>query len=436
MKHTIIFAIASISYLFIACSNDEFSLGSNMVDSQARSVIIDTCTASLSTIKIDSLETSGKSLLLVGSYSDELRGDITVESFVSYSKPSFSDTRTYASTEYILDSLTLEFQYNTYFVGDTTIYHEFEIYQLESPLELPEEGAFYNTSDVPSEPEILASKRFIPHPNLGKELVVRLPDDIGNDLLSKLSSGADEVSTTTLFQEYFPGFRIAPADGNDAIFSYNIGDSSSVVKLYYHYSEEKLIEEELTITPVSSTSFYKVNHDYSQTPVKNITAGYDGLSSKLSDNMSYLMGLAGFYIRIDFPYLNDIAKLGTAGIVQSAQLSIYPQKSTYEGYDDLPQSLSLYVADKYGSTVDAITYSYGSSLQTGSLVYDEIGGQDTYYSFAISDFIDTQIFALGLDKQILQLSLSDDQMNTTFENLIIGDSNQDVKLEIIYNLYE
>jgi hypothetical protein len=148
------------------------------------------------------------------------------------------------------------------------------------------------------------------------------------------------------------------------------------------------------------------------------------------------MGLAGFYTRIEFPYLNEIAKLGTAGIVQGAQLSIYPLKNTYDEKADLPQSLSLYIADKFGSTVDAITDSYGSSLQTGSLVYDDIGGQDTYYSFTITDFIDTQIFALGLDKQVLQLTLPDEEMNTTIKSLIIGDSNQNVKLKIIYNLYE
>jgi hypothetical protein len=386
-------------------------------------------------MKIDSVQTSGYELLLVGGFNDELRGDITIESFVSFDKPTFSDTRAYASTEYILDSATLEFQYGTYYIGDTTAYNEFEIYMLESPLELPEEGAFYNVSDdVSSESEALISKRFIPHPNLGQDLVVRLSDDLGNDLLTKLSTDADEVSTSTLFQEYFPGFRIAPTEDNDAIFSYSVGDSSSVIKLYYHYSEDNFVEEELFITPVSSTSFYKVNHDYSETPVADLTEGDDGLSSTLSDNMSYLMGLAGFYVKIDFPYLTDIAKLGTAGIVQSATLEIHPATGTYDEEADLPESLSLYIADKFGSTVDAVTYTYGTSLQTGSLNYDEFG--DTYYTYTITDFIDEQIFALGLDKQILQLTLADDEMNTTFENLLIGDSNEEIILTISYNLYE
>ncbi|MGQ1948092.1 DUF4270 family protein [Geofilum sp. OHC36d9] len=436
MKYPIFFVIASITHLLVACSNDDFSLGSKMVDSQAHSVIIDTCTVSLTTLKIDSLETSGKGLLIVGKLTDDLRGTIMSESFVSYSKPNFSDTRTYASTPYILDSLTLEFNYDTYYTGDTTAYQEFEIYQLKSPLKLPDTGDFYNTSTVSSQSDRLVATRFIPHPNLGQAMVVRLPDDMGNDLLNKLSTSDDDVSTSELFQEYFPGFRITPTNNNAAIFSYSVGDSSSVIKLYYHYTEEEIIEKELSIEPISSTSFFRVDHDYSQTPIKNLTDDYEGLSSTISDNMSYLMGLAGFYTRIEFPYLNEIAKLGTAGIVQGAQLSIYPVKSSFAKESDLPQSLSLYVADKFGSTVDAITDSYGSSLQTGSLVYDDIGGQNTYYSFTITDFIDTQIFALGLDKQVLQLTLPDEEMNTTFKSLIMGDSNQNVKLKIIYNLYE
>lgn len=47
-----------------SCSNEGMEIGSSMVESSARTVLIDTCTVTLTTVKIDSLITSGKGVIV------------------------------------------------------------------------------------------------------------------------------------------------------------------------------------------------------------------------------------------------------------------------------------------------------------------------------------------------------------------------------------
>lgn len=124
----------------------------------------------------------------------------------------------------------------------------------------------------------------------------------------------------------------------------------------------------------------------------------------------------------------------------SAELIIYPREGTYcrQNYSPLPEILNLYVSDENNiSTGGAITDSDGTSLQTGSLTYhDMMFPESTYYTYDITDFINSQFGKIGINKQFLQLL--DPSYGYTLDELVIGDMDLDgynIKLEIQLAVY-
>ena len=60
--------------LMTACSSEGFNMGGKFLDTDIRTVIIDTCSIRMSTVSIDSVVTSGKNSVMTGSYSDTASG--------------------------------------------------------------------------------------------------------------------------------------------------------------------------------------------------------------------------------------------------------------------------------------------------------------------------------------------------------------------------
>ncbi len=435
---SILFLLSLI--IMSSCENTDNGLGNELTQPSAYTTLIDTCTVSLTTLKIDSLQTSGKGLIIAGALSNENLGKIALKNYLSFNFPSYSESRKYDITPLRFDSITYEMYYSSVYTGDTTTLQTLQLHNLINKLVLPQSGSFYNTSSVAYDENILAEKTFTPYPNRGEVVSIRLPDELGKDILDKISTRSDEFSSAEKFNQYFPGFAITSSQTDEnALFNYLANDSSAVIKVYYHFIEEYKEERELTITTETSTSFYAVEHDYSSTPYKDLTRGYEGLKAKHSGNQSFLLGLIGIYTRIEIPYLSSLLEVSRAGSVQQATLTIRPVIHTYNEQNPLPEQIQLYIADDTNSTVDAITTNYGSDMQTGNLTIDDDFMVDTYYSFTITDFIRSQMDAIGINKQKLLLTLPDNEMNGSLKSLILGNSHhstEPIKLQIIYNIYD
>jgi len=170
-----------------------------------------------------------------------------------------------------------------------------------------------------------------------------------------------------------------------------------------------------------------------------LTRGYAGLPSEMSDNISCVFGLTGFITRIEVPAIRNLLELGSIVNIQEAELVIYPVINTYNEYFNLPENLSLYIADETNTIVDAVTTSYGTVFQQGNLVADDFFPMNTQYSFTITDFLKEEINAIGINKRKLILTLPDSDMNTTMKSVIFGNqahTSQNVKLNVICTIYE
>jgi len=421
--------------LLMACSADEFTAGENFIDSSLRTVIIDTCSIRLSTVSIDSVVTSGMSLLLAGSYSDTTFGRTGCTAYVPFTVPG---SVSLPDADIVFDSINLSMALNGTWLGDTLTQQSFKIHYLDEVIELPEDGEYYSTWSVPYTDEPLATVSFKPRPLTNSTISVRLPDEIGTDLLEKIIDEDESViGTQERFMEYFKGFAITAADDNNSVLGFTLTDSTTVLQIHYHYSALEREEGVIVISPLTARCFYGVVSDRSGTPFSNLHG--NDLPSSETGNMVLVQALTGSYVRIEFPWLNNLLELGDYSNVTDAALFIFPVKGTYSDEVPLPDNLSLYVSNENDVTTNYITTYSGDALQTGNLTVDYLYSVDTYYSYDITSFLQSQLGAIGISKRSLQLIVPQSSLAVTLNTLVAGDAHNQrygMKLKVTYLIYE
>ena len=210
------------------------------------------------------------------------------------------------------------------------------------------------------------------------------------------------------------------------------------LKLYYHRTLESSTEHELVFKPSTTQNFNKVKYDRSNTPLSLLTLENEELISSLSLNQTYVQGLTGLYTKIEFPYLNSLLEEGDMVTIESGYLYLYPVRGSYGGDIPLPTTLSLYTADENNVTGNALTDILGTSVQTGSLTTDDLLHRNTYYTFDITSFLQSNLGAIGINKQNLQLFLPEEKINTSFGCVRFGDmqhAESQVKLSVLCKIY-
>ena len=401
-----------------SCYDENGTYGSDLVDSAFRNVRIDTSTVVVTSVLIDSLETSGKNVALVGRYKHSLWGVVSSHSFIAYERPSYG---TDPDETVVLDSLVLSLAFDGRFVGDTTLQQTLSIYQLTEKIVLNDNGYLYNNSSVSYAPEALAVCSFKPKPKGGEKLEVRLPDALGQDLLSRFHA-QDQAVSEDRFEDYFKGVAIVPdLAGSESLLTFTVADSSAALVLHYHLSDELSTEKELWFFPNTDTQFNHIDHDRSGTDMAGYPMKGVEIPSAELGNRGVLFGGLGWYTRLEFPYLNNLMQQGTQVEIESALLKIYPEQGTYSDYNTLPDSLYLYIADENNVVTDAVTDYLGSEVQRGTLSEDNTFNENTYYYFDVTQFMQEELGAFGMYKHNLQLVFNSDDYTGTFKNLTFND---------------
>lgn len=427
------------SVIITSCTNEDFIIGRKFLgnDNNIRTIYIDTCTVKLSTVSVDSVKTSNRNSVFAGSFNDPDAGYIVCTSYIPFTLPGQPYLPEY---DLVFDSLQLVMYLANEWIGDTTRSNSFTLHKLSEPVVAPESGAFYSNHSVPYDVEPLAEFSIRKEALPGDSVAVRLPDDIGMDLFEKLRDFDESVmGSQERFSNYFPGFALTAGDDNNNVLAFSVSeDSSMLLRVYYHYSTWVKTQGFITIEPQSVTSFYGVVTDRSATPFKDLQA-FGELPSSMSGNKALLQSLTASYIKIEIPYLNDLLQLGDFSTVVSGALIIYPVRGSFSEINPLPPRLTMYVSDENDVTQGYITSYSGESLQTGNLVIDELFGIETYYTYDITSFIQSQLGAFGIYKRNLKLTVPEEKQATSLNALVAGDMSYPgnrIKLKISYLIYD
>ncbi|MDR0560450.1 MAG: DUF4270 domain-containing protein [Prevotellaceae bacterium] len=454
--------------LLISCSSETyFKIGTGWVDTNLKTVYIDTFSVKMSTVKVDSLTTYNKSVILAGKYSDfntftsnvntptndMLTGTTTAMSFIEIARPSFPEITDNTLT---FDSIVLEMRFNNFYIGDTLQDMHLFVYQLAERINTKEETSviFFNTTSFRTEDTPLAEVYFPIRPSNTQSGIykseieippvrIRLPDDWGQDLFDKIKVGAPEVETSEKFLDYFKGLTFKAGDDVKSIVGFK-ADSTFKIRLHYHKPDDFDIQQEFLFSVNTQKQFNHISSDRTGTKL-NFPVGEKEIDATQTDNQAYLMAGDGLYVKIEFPYLTNMLQTCDYGTVERAILEIKPVTGTYGKYTKLPSTLGLYAVSMSGEAESQMTDSQNQT-QTGSLVEGEQFSANTAYTFDVSNFIQNQILTSQNEQMYLVLRLSDNDMQQTVNRLVIGNSDHSINignqvyqnkatLKLYYNMY-
>ncbi len=390
-----IYLWAFICYFFTACNADvgSFDLGYDLVDVKSQVVLVDTFSIDLSTVKIDSLPTSGPKQAMVGKYEND---NIGSAEFLDYFNVDMASnlSKIYSDNESdTFDSLTVRLNYSNYYIGDTTQTMSFSLYRLTKRLELEKNSAneeyLYNTSSFPYDETPLGSVRFRARPLQYDTLEFRLSDDIGKEIIKMVKTKATEIENNDNFNEYLRGFVLKTNSGSGNLVLGFTPDSIRL-KLYTHRSLQIKDNREYEFMLASEgTNYNQVIADRSNGYFSALSVQKEKIPSIETNNMSYIQGTAGIVTRIDFPTLNQ-SFFENMSLFKAEVVFYIPKKTISEiEYDVLPSSLQFYTTSSPNEFVDNLTTTSGGQTVsvTATLNYQQGIDEGSYYAADITDWL-------------------------------------------------
>ncbi len=420
-----------------ACQDNNSSLGSSLVESSFYNVFINSCTVDLSTILLDSIETREDTIGHFGHYADTLWGEVTATYYAEFTKNTFSTTDGH---DYQFDSLVLSMTPSGHYWGDTLTPQYISVYRLKQPIVLDNDEDLYNTTVMATEDVPLTRFSYLPQPGRQREVEVRLPDAMGQQLLTDILVEDTYLDTQESFKKVFPGLALVAETSGSCITGFLVNDSSMTLNLHYRDISNQTTESELIFSVNTEYAYTGVRHNPTGTALDNLQSGIENLIHASSMGYrAYLQGLTGYYNQIEFPDLNELQSKGEIVSVESATLYLYPLARSYNEVSQLPEEVRIYITDENNVLEDYVYGSDGVTVQTGNLTIDEMYGRETYYSFDLTEFIRNNFGTSGTRRQKLLMSLTDEEMATTFNQVVFtalpGQDRQcrlDVRLKI-YN---
>lgn len=413
-----LFAIGLLSY---SCNDQNINgleMGEDYIKDESGIVLIDTLSLEISTIIIDSVETSEPSSTMVGEYYHEYFGNIATESVFRVTLPDVIDF----DEDDVFDSITICMNYSGYYLGDTTRLHSIVVNELETDLEELDQTIFYNTSRVKVKDEILGEMSYYPYPNKGETLEKRLNNIFGEELFGLFVDDAEEVSSLSLFQDYLKGFVLrGRASVNQSIIGFAATDTSIYLKMYYHRIEgEKKELEAILGMENSSYSFNTVHTDRSETPLQSLRVQREAVVSRETGNTSLVQGGSAIMTKVRFPGLAEVFQLVEINQIIKAELILVPTRES-EDINSLPSQLVVYESDKINRLVTPLT-SDASETLTFQL-YSAVDNFESkpYYSIDITDYIIANLLGGFFDPDnALLVGLPDNYMQETVYTVIFG----------------
>jgi len=410
----------------------EFNIGKDFLEAQTRLQVVDTFRVDLSTILLDSLTTSSATTLYTGNYEDTIFGSIKCESYFELAYQSFPDIEEKA----IFDSSAFILSYNGSSYGDTASIMSVSIHTLSENIDPFENGYLYNNTSFDYYSEPTGSLDFYPVPNSLSDTAISIPvNTLGLELFNLIRDKDERVSSQEWFKDYLKGFILIPGNSeNSAVIGFKAGEGEIVLKIYYHLDKEEPEKKALLIkTDGASARFNNISYDLTNTFLSEIQAHGNEMSSYITGYKGYMQGLIGLLPKIRFPSLKDVL-LAERWKILKAELVIEPVKWSYDVFK-LPEKLYIYDTDKE-NRINSILRDDDNNPMIASFVFDEIFGEETYYTFDITTFINKELEDAYFDYEHgLLLGLEQGEFTSSLDRLLIEGQNPPVKLRLYYLSY-
>lgn len=436
------------AFLFIivmsACEFDagsiQYDMGNDFINDPTNVFMIDTLAVNTYTTATDSFVTSRNSRFLAGRHINQYNIETYCESYFRFdpiSIPTLHATRQY-------DSICMVLYLDGYNVGDTTQKANFEIYRLTEEIDVDDETYYiYNTTQFACDESPIAQFT-IDFDAEHDSVCVRLPDVLGEELFSLADESSETLTDDEKFKEYFKGMVIKPAAENTSLIVRfkAVPDSATApsMQIYYHDNTVNdnlhfgfYLESDLSYANYKASTYIK--NDYEGSDFEGIVAGETKLSSKLTNNISFLQGGSLVQTRIEIPGIKGLHEYGRGSIIK-AELIFEPIYGTYNEFVDLPSILSMNLVDDKNRFYDYL-YTIGSTDPAyGYLSYNSDFPRQSYFSYDITNYVKTEYEDEGNNLYSLQLRVPVTSKFPNVDQLFIGNrynTENKIKLRVYFS---
>ena len=470
---TIVF-VSILAFLSSCNSNvfEEHEIGDNLIDQSTEVLLIDTFAIQTSTVKLDSINTSGFKNILVGQYQDPYFGKTSSDFYGSvelgraWNLVEFGSEKNKIKVQF--DSLVFigYFDENSsHFIGDSLIEQKLSIHRLIEDIELPENKPSFKAHDVLDfDFESLGDNVFLPKPRtysfynsendqdpLAKRGGVRfrMKDELGVDIIDLVNRSSDTVLLANKWKEYFKGIVIRPGSENSTMFSFQTGSDRMKMRLYYsNTAYDKVGEVQFHDFSINNAPFNFINNrsDFISDngiaqKIGNIENVEEELPASSTEDVSFIQGSLGLMTKVKIPNIENLNILGLAGGILNAELRFYPKEGSYDSeilrLPDPSTMFVVYQTEEDNKTVNPVVDPTNGNQLASVFVQNYVNIGESYYSINLTDHVNKILLnpeEYDYDDAIILTIPKASQGNSMDRLVIDNDKKSDfrMKLEVTY----
>jgi hypothetical protein len=417
-----------------ACNKVDITFGASASATDPNITYFDNYKVDIATYKPDSFLTSGHQDFALGYHYDSVFGVIKAGAFAQVDLPAVNPLLN-VTDAIVFDSLQLLIKPSGAFYGDSARPVKISVFRLNQNIKRDDNtDSYYNTSTFGYDPTPIGQQTVSLYGKSGTAISIRLSDALGAELLSKFKNNDNDISTQDNFISYLKGFYInTDSVVTNSIAYFKGGTDSLLIQLNYHQNGVTPEAKTLIFNYDQAKQFSNIGFRYTNSRFAAFTNNKTQLiPSASSGNQSFLNSNLGSEIKVSFPTLLNLKELHPYIKVVKAELVIKPDiKSSTFPYQ-LPSALNIH------STDDTNIYLYGlyetglstQTLQTGNLVTDFLYGENTYYSYDITSFINNKIAEGASSTSALLLHNSLSNQEDGLQRLILNDQNNNRPIQL------
>ncbi len=356
--------ILLVQVLCISCNSDITIIGESLQPPSERmhAYHVDTCEINAFTFGQDSILTSNASRVTVGRIVDNYFGSL-MASFLFRVR---INTYSFApGPDAVADSLVLTMLPDRFY-GDSLTKMNLKVYRLNEDILL---DSVYYSNKVPNY-----------NPATEHAKIISVTDSLIHIVLDptffmETLANIDTIDSNAELREYFKGIYVTadpiPVEGEGAILLFNPFTSTSQMTIYYRTPTDTLSYDFLINDASARVNMF--SHDHS--------LGIIDTTGTKDTTLIFVQGLAGTYVRIDFPYLDDLKELGDVAI-NKAEIIFKVFSTQDSAFYPPPESLILLTTNDEGDYISLFDSQLGVDYYGGTL--DE---EEGLYSFKITNHL-------------------------------------------------
>lgn len=416
MRRLSFYAVCITVIILISCTRSTIEFGTVPENNYTRLVYIDTVSVRLSTVLTDSFATGGATAFLLGRYQDPYLGVISARPFFQVDRPSaLPDIPVTA----VYDSIVFIIRPDNYYYGDTSRWQTIYVNELAQSIVTSYNDKLYNTSNVAVKPDALGIKTLRIRPVADDSISIRLNDTKGQELFSKVRQKHTDLTSTDYFLNYFKGISLTVRpDDTTAVFGLTAG---SVMRIHYHTTIPGQERHFVDFVSLSNTlAFNQVLADRTGTGIIPGISGVTEIPSSQTGNNSFSQWGTGLRLKLGFPSLKGILLTEDYVRLLKAELIVRPAFLSYDRNKyRLPSSMLLATTDATNLIGTTLADSTGAVMYAAPVI-DDIYGQNTYYRFNLTSYINQLLQTPANEKQGLYLLDNDAELTFHPTRLIVG----------------